>query len=236
MDIKKQSWVVGLGSWVLRVLLVAGIFVLPITHPSRLTTALASVRQEVYVTGTVYSFGGYEFSKGLRFEVTEPGYVELGRIVIDGLYNGEYPWTMRAYTDNTHFSGLAGAVYQPKPAGAVSTTGQYVIPLEIHAPHFGLDVWKRIPDLGEPNPKPYQYSTSPGEHPDITDCIVMGIDPRNADWVRGPDGLLFTKDDVQLGTYLEETPYELLIRGDFSQASAQGTYETFIYFETLPAP
>ena len=98
--------------------------------------------------------------------MTKPGQQEIGKIVVDGLYNGEYPWIMRAYTD----------------------------------------------------------------------CVLMGIDPRNGSWVTGPDGLLYTADDNFLGDLTVATPFELLLQANIPAAAVQGEYDAVLYIEISPAP
>ena len=198
--------------------------------------ALAAVKQEVYVTGTVQSFGGYTVSEGIEFTIPEPGKKVLGKILVEGQYNGPYPWIMRLYTDNLHFAGVAGTIHRPGPAGLVSQDGQFVIPLEVNSPALGEGVWRRVPDLNEPGYRPYQPSSEPTEAVAYTDCIVMGIDPRNAAWVAGPDGVLFTDDDNPLGDVTAKTPFELTLRVDVSPQAVQGSYEATLYIEIVPAP
>ncbi len=195
----------------------------------------ATTRQEVYVTGTVESFGGYTFSEAVPFTAAQPGQVEIGKIVVDGIYNGEYPWILRVYTDNLHFSGVAGAIVRPSPAGLVSKDGRFSLPLEINSPAFGQDVWRKIPDLNDPDYIPYQPNPEPGQ-PLHNDCILMAVDPRNANWVAGPDALLFTEDDNLLGDITAKTPYDLTLRTRVSSAAVQGDYDTILYFEIIPAP
>ncbi len=201
-----------------------------------LTAALGAVKQEVYVTGTVDSFGGYTFnSSPVQFTVESPGQKEIGSITVDGLYNGEYPWVMRVYTDNLHYAGVGGAIQRGSPAGLISEEGQSAIPIEILSPTFDPGAWRRVPDLNEPGYRPYHPSPEPGE-PTYTDCVVMGIDPRNAAWVAGPDRILFTDDDDAIGNWTVETPFELALRADVPPTAAKGRYEAFLYIEIQPAP
>ena len=204
-------------------------------HGLCLTAAFAAVKQEVYLTGTVQSFGGYVFTEGIHFSLKEPGMHEIGNIVVEGHYNGEYPWIMRVYTDNLHFSGVGGAVRYPGAGGLVSKDGRFIVPLQIQSPALGEDVWRRIPDINDPDYIPYRPSAEPGEV-DYTDCIVMAIDPRNASWVAGPDGLLFTDDDNLLGDLTAKTPFELALRTEATSTTVQGDYDGFLYIEIVPAP
>ena len=199
--------------------------------------ARASQQQEVYVVGHVQPFGGYSFTESVSFDITAPGEQEIGRIVVDGLYNGEYPWIMRAYTDNLHFAGITGAVRSPSSAGLVSKDGLYVISLSIHSPAYGPNVWRRIPDLNESGYLPYEPEPLPGETTAaITECVLMGIDPRNGNWVAGPDGLLYTQDDNLLGDNTVATPFELILQANVPPAAVQGEYEAVLYIEISPAP
>ncbi len=195
----------------------------------------ASTQQQVYVTGHVQPFGGYQLTESVSFEISAPGEQPIGSIIVDGLYNGAYPWIMRAYTDNLHFAGVTGGVRQPSPAGLVSKDGLYVIPLFINSPSYGPNVWRRVPDLSEPGYKPYEPEPLPGETA-YTDCVVMGIDPRNGNWVAGPDGLLYTSDDNLLGDNTVGTPFELMLQANVPQSAVQGEYEAVLYLEISPAP
>ncbi|MBI3317551.1 MAG: hypothetical protein HYZ90_00155 [Candidatus Omnitrophica bacterium] len=201
-----------------------------------LDTAFAAVKQEVYITGSVQSFPGYTFTQAVRFLATEPGEKEIGVILVEGVYNGGYPWIMRAYTDNLHFAGVGGALRRNSPAGLVSKDGQFNLPLEINCPSFGEGVWRRVPDLSEPDYAAYRPSPEPTQVFPYADCVLMGIDPRNAPWVVGPDGLLFTEDDNLLGDITVETPFELKLRTHVSRSSVQATYEGVLYIEIIPAP
>ena len=201
-----------------------------------LPPALASVQQEVYITGHVQSFGGYTFTDAVSFDIQEPGKQEVGRIVVDGLYNGEYPWIMRAYTDNLRYSGIAGGVGQPSPVGLVSKDGAYAIPLFLNTPNLGEDAWRRIPDLNERDYSPYQADPDPGTEAAYTDLIVMGVDPRNGSWVAGPDGLVQTHDDNPLGDITIKTPFEMVLRADVKPTTPRAEYETTLYLEIVPAP
>jgi len=201
-----------------------------------LTPAFASVKQEVYVTGSVGSFGGYALTPGVRFLIEEPGVKELEPITVNGLYNGEYPWVMRIYTDNLHFGGIAGAIRRPNPDGLVSEDGRFSIPIEVNCPNFGLGVWRRIPDLNEPNYIPYHPVADPKEGAPYSDVILMGIDPRNAAWVAGPDGAMSTEDDNDLGDNTLPTPFSILLRVNVPPTGVQGNYNAYIYVEIVPAP
>ena len=64
----------------------------------------------------------------------------------------------------------------------------------------------------------------------------MGIDPRNAPWVAGQDGILFTDDDNILGDTTVKTPFELTLRAVIPSSAAEGTYEAILYIEIVPAP
>lgn len=201
-----------------------------------LLPALGSVQQEVYVTGHVQSFGGYTFTEAVSFVIEEPGEQVVGVIVVDGLYNGEYPWIMRVYTDNLRFAGIAGAVGQASPAGLISKDGAYSIPLLLHTPNLGEDDWSRIPDVNDPDYSPYQPEPDPGAEATTTDLVVMGIDPRNGAWVAGPDGVAQTSDDNPLGDITIGTPFEMVLRADVAPTTPRAEYETILYVEIVPAP
>ena len=201
----------------------------------QLSSAFASVKQEVYLRGTVASFGGYTFSESVKFTITKPGEQDLGEITVDGIYNGEYPWIMRVYTDNLNFGGVIGVGRQPIPSGMISKDGRFSIPIEIHCPNFGPNVWQPVPDINNPIYRPYQPVKEVGKE-DHTECILMGIDPRNATWVAGADGLLFTQDDNLLGDTTAATPFELSLRANVLPNSVQGEYEGKIFIEIVAAP
>lgn len=195
-----------------------------------------AARQHIYVTGAVQPFGSYTVTPSLTFEIREPGVQELGIITVEGLYNGEYPWILRMYTENLRYAGVGGALRRPSPAGLVSTDGQAVIPLEAHSPPFGADVWRRIPDLLEEPYHPYRASEDPNAPDDYSDCIVLGIDPRHAPWVSGADHELFTSDDNVLGDMTMPTPFAITVRARVEAAAVRGAYETVLYLELVPAP
>lgn len=199
-------------------------------------SALASTQQEVYITGHVQSFGGYTVTEGISFVIEEPGEQEIGPLVMEGLYNGEYPWVMRIYTDNLRFAGIAGAVSPPSPAGLVSKDGAYAIPLFIHFPNLGKDGWRRIPDINERDYRPYRVEPDPGVEAGYSDLVVMGVDPRNGAWVAGQDGLVQTLDDNPLGDTTVETPFEMFLRADVSPSAPRVEYETTLYLEIVAAP
>ncbi|MBI3322427.1 MAG: hypothetical protein HYZ94_01960 [Candidatus Omnitrophica bacterium] len=211
-------------------------FSLFLSLPFSSSPASATTQQEVYVTGHVQSFGGYTFSEGFSFEIQEPGEQEIGAIVVDGLYNGEYPWILRVYTDNLRFAGIAGAASPAPSAGLVSKDGAYSLPLFIHTPNLGEAGWRRVPDLNEKNYVPYQPDPDPGVEAAYTDCVVMGVDPRNGAWAAGPDGLVQTLDDNPLGDITMETPFEMVVRADVPPTAPRVEYETTLYLEIIPAP
>ncbi len=182
------------------------------------------------------SFGGYTFSRVVEFEVTEAGSQEVGQILVEGIYNGEYPWILRAYTDNTQFTGTAGLGHRESAQGLVSRNGQFTLPIDINTPNFGAGVWRRLPDLNDPGYRPYAPSSDPVDPVYHTDCILMGIDPRNAVWVAGPDGTLFTDDDNPLGDTTVKTPFEMTLRCEISEKAVKGIYEGYLYVEIVPAP
>lgn len=204
-----------------KILVILAVFSIPSPFTFHPSPILAAVQQEVTLTGHVQPFGGYAATESVEFEIRQPGKQEIGRIAIDGLYNGEYPWILRVYTDNLHFSGVGGAVRSPSPAGLVSSDGQFVIPLSITCPNFGPGEWRRVPDLGEDS---------------YADCILMGIDPRNGPWVAGPDGLLYTADDNLLGDITIKTPFEVVLQADVPASAARGLYDTTLYLEIVAAP
>ena len=193
-------------------------------------------RQQVYVSGTIQSFGSYTLTSALSFTISGPGLQELGTITVDGLYNGEYPWVMRMYTENVQYAGVGGSIRRGSPAGLVSKDGLYVIPIEVHCPNFGPDGWRRVPDALEDPYVPYRPSDNPTDYGQHSDCVIMGIDPRNAPWVAGPDHQLFTGDDNVLGDITIATPFQITVRAQVDPKAVQGQYDALLYVEIVPAP
>ncbi len=202
--------------------------------PAVVSFSWATTRQEIHIAGTVESFGGYVFTPSLHFAVAEPGAQEIGKISARGIYNGEYPWIMRVYTDNLHFSGVAGAVHRSSPGGLVSRDGQFAIPLEIKLPVQDAH-WRQVPDINDPDYVPYAPAREPGLVA-YTDYVIMGIDPRNANWVAGPDQKLFTEDDNTIGDATFPTPFEIALRAEVPPHAAQGQYDGYLYIEIVPSP
>ena len=192
-------------------------------------------KTEVKTLGVVPSFGTYSFKGSLNFTIPKPGKFEIGKVTVFGTYNGAYPWIMRIYTDNTNFMPVAGSLTAKSKAGLISEDGQFTIPLEISCPNFGKNVWAHIPDINDKGYKPYRPSKDPGigEH---TDRIIMGIDPRNADWVSGSDRTLFTEDDNPLGDITLGTPFDIKFAAYFDEKSVKGNYTSNLYIELIPAP
>ena len=199
-------------------------------------TSLAyATRTEINARATVPSFGTYSFEGILSGDVKKPGDCQLGAITVKGTYNGPYPWIMRIYTDNLNYKGIGGAFGQESPAGLVSKDGKYTLPLTASCPNWGEDEWLRIPDLNDPEYKPYSppSQVNTGTH---TERIIMGIDPRNVDWVSGPDRVLFTPDDNIIGDILMESPFEIKFKTTVGPNTPIGDYEGRIYIEILPSP
>jgi hypothetical protein len=192
-------------------------------------------KTEIKTLGTVPSFGTYSFKGSLNFTIPKQGKFEIGKITVLGTYNGPYPWIMRIYTDNTNFMPLAGSLANRSKAGLISEDGQFTIPLEISCPNFGKNVWAPVPDINDEGYTPYCPSKEPGigTH---TDRIIMGIDPRNADWVCGSDRTLFTEDDNPLGDITLGTPFDIKFAAYFDEKSVKGNYTSNLYIELIPAP
>ena len=191
-------------------------------------------RNIIPVTGKVNSFGTYSYIGKLEFDITNPGEQEIGTLTVEGTYNGEYPWIMRIYTDNTNYTGIAGARKQ-SPAGLVSTDGRFVVPLLVNAPNIGISQYKAVPDINQTDYKPYKSNTQE-TIADYTDCIIMGIDPRNEIWVAGEDGNLFNKDDNLLGDMTTATPFDIKFKGDFNERTVASNYTANLYIEIVSCP
>lgn len=197
--------------------------------------AYASSKTEITARATVLSFGTYSFEGILAGEIREPGIRELGTLTVRGVYNGPYPWIMRIYTDNLNYKGVGGGFESESLAGLVSQDGKYSLPLEANCLNWGPEEWLRIPDLNEDGYTAYSPPKNVGS-PTHTERIIMGIDPRNADWVSGRDRILFTADDNYLGDISLETPFDIKLRTKVAPNTPVGNYEGRIYIEIVPAP
>jgi len=185
--------------------------------------------------GKVNSFGTYSFLGKLDFDIKNPGEQDLGTITIEGTYNGEYPWIMRVYTDNTNYTGIAGAAMQQNPAGLISTDGRFSIPLLIDAPIMRLAGYRVIPDINQINYKPYMPDKLNRAMP-YTDCIIMAIDPRNEVWVAGENGILFDSDDNVSGDMTFATPVEIKFKANFDEKAVASNYTANLYIEIVTCP
>ena len=194
-----------------------------------------AARTEIKTAGTVPSFGTYSFKGSLAFKIPKPGKYELGTVTVLGTYNGPYPWIMRIYTDNTNFMPVAGTIKPASRAGLISEDGQSTIPLEVNCPNFGKDIWAAVPDINDESYKPYSPPKEVGTA-DYTECIIMGIDPRNADWVSGNDRVLFTEDDNPLGDITLSTPFTMRFSAYVDEKSIKGNYSVNLYIELIAAP
>ena len=194
-----------------------------------------ATRTEIVARATVLSFGTYSFEGALGGDARKPGLDELGTITVKGTYNGSYPWVMRIYTDNLKYKGIGGGLGSLSPAGLVSKDGKYVLPLEANCINWGPEEWLRIPDLNDPGYKSYSPPTNVDARAH-TERIIIGIDPRNANWVSGPDRVLFNADDNLLGDITLETPFDIKLRTKIGPNTPIGNYEGRIYIEIVPAP
>lgn len=210
------------------------LFLYPIPHTLYPNICFAS-KTEVKTIGTVPSFGTYSIKGSLNFRVPKPGKFEIGKITVLGTYNGPYPWIMRIYTDNTNYMPVAGTLGSRSRAGLISADGQFTIPIEVNYPNLGPGVWASIPDINDADYKPYKPAKEVGIA-DYTDRIIMGIDPRNGDWVSGTDRAIFTDDDNPLGDITMATPFEIKFSAYFDEKTTKGNYTSNIYIELVPAP
>jgi len=209
--------------------------ILMLTVNLLLAPPIYASRTEIAARATVLSFGTYSFEGILAGDIRKPGICELGVVTVKGTYNGPYPWVMRIYTDNVNYIGTGGGFGMESPAGLVSKDGKYTLPLKANCLNWGEEEWLRIPDLNDIGYKPY---SPPAEVETGTsaDRIIIGIDPRNADWVSGPDRVLFNADDNVLGDITLETPFDIKFRTNVGPNTPVGDYEGRIYIEILPAP
>lgn len=193
-------------------------------------------RVRIPATAKVNSFGTYSYIGKLDFEVKFPGNdQEVGNITVEGAYNGEYPWIMRIYTDNTNYTGIAGAARPQSPAGLVSSDGRFAIPLSVNTPNMGASRYEIIPDINQLGYKTYVPDKLNGP-PQHTECIIMAIDPRNELWVTGGNGVLFDKDDNTLGDITLPTPFDLKFRCDFDERTVAANYTANLYIELVACP
>lgn len=197
-------------------------------------TCLAN-RAIIPTRGKVNSFGTYSFIGKLDFDVKKPGEQEIGKIVIEGTYNGEYPWIMRVYTDNTNYTGIAGATKPLSPAGLVSTDGRFSIPLLIDAPIMMLTNYRAVPDINQAGYKQYIPDKLNRAMP-YTDCVIMGIDPRNEIWVAGENNMLFDNDDNTIGDMTSVTPLEIKFLAKFDEKAVASNYTANLYIEIVTCP
>ncbi len=188
------------------------------------------------VTGKVNSFGAYSYIGKLKFNVTKPGEQEIGQISIEGTYNGEYPWIMRIYTDNTNYTGISGAAGKSNPAGLISTDGRFALPLFANSPNFGIEQYKIVPDINQAGYETYIPDKLDEKISPYTDCIIMANDPRNELWVAGTDGALFTDDDNALGDTTLKTPFIIKFKSIFDARAVTANYTANLYIEIVSCP
>jgi len=192
-------------------------------------------RATIYTSAKVESFGGYIFTGEMESVIQGPGECKIGKIIVDGMYNGEYPWIMRVYTDNSNYAGIAGTLNRLGPAGLVSTDGKFVIPIKLRCPNFAQNEWRNVPDINQAGYRNYLPS-SPKRRNVHSDLVIMGIDPRNAEWVAGPNNILFDADDNILGDITIETPFDIEFKAMFDSKSVKSNYTANIYVEIVPSP
>jgi len=191
-------------------------------------------KSKVLITATVESFGTYSYEGSINAKINQTGSTEIGKITVNGIYNGPYPWYMRIYTDNKNYQGVAGSSGKKIADGLISKDGLYSIRLLVNCPNYD-SAFLRIPDINNPDYKTYMPSSFVGEETH-NERIIMGIDPRNANWVSGPDKILFTDDDDPKGNTTWPTPFDLQFKVESDNSTVQGEYETDLYIEIVPAP
>lgn len=207
---------------------------------------LASTTSEVYISCTIASFGGYRFTGYVTAPADKPGFNEIGYIEVDGAANEPFPWIMRVYTDNKNYQGTAGAIYQEKIPQGLIREGGGSVPLQYRTPNTG-DEWVYVPDINHPDHLDYFAVRDMGPGATIPtgmtrDSVVMGIDPRNAEWVAGRDGILFTDDDNFYGDITIGTPFRIdlgvMMPRNVQQGkkTPQGKYSTKLIFEIISEP
>jgi len=192
-------------------------------------------RATVYTSAKVESFGGYVFSPEMESEITSTGECRVGKITVEGAYNGEYPWIMRVYTDNANYTGIGGSLRKQSPAGLVSSDGRFIVPLKVRCPNYAPSDWRYVPDINQDRYRNY-IPSSPKHRNIYTDVVLMGIDPRNADWVSGSNSILFDADDNILGDTTIETPFDIEFKAYFDSKAVKSNYTANLYIEIVPSP
>ncbi|RJP56369.1 MAG: hypothetical protein C4541_12435 [Candidatus Auribacter fodinae] len=206
----------------------------------------ASVTSEVYISCTVKSFGGYTLKAYITDVVREAGQHNIGYIVVDGACNEPYPWILSVYTDNRKYQGAAGTIHAEKVLQGFIREGGGNIPLMFQTPNTG-DKWVYVPDINDPNYTSYYAIRDLGPGAVIPanttrQQVVLGIDPRNAAWVAGPDGILFTDDDNLYGDTSLPTPFKIMLAVQVPEnvpmgpKSPVGEYKTRLIFEIVTEP
>jgi len=179
----------------------------------------ASVTSEVYISCTVKSFGGYTLKAYITDVVREAGQHNIGYIVVD-------------HSDKI-------------PQGFIREGGGN-IPLMFQTPNTG-DKWVYVPDINDPNYTSYYAIRDLGPGAVIPanttrQQVVVGVDPRNAAWVSGPDGILFTDDDNPYGDTTLPTPFKIMLAVQVPEnvpmgpKSPAGEYKTRLIFEIVTEP
>ncbi|MCD6460437.1 hypothetical protein J7L67_07200 [bacterium] len=209
-------------------------------------TSSANTTSEVYITCSIASFGGYKLKGVISAIANKAGLNEIGYIVVDGACNEPYPWILRVYTDNKNYLQTAGAIKtQEIPQGMIREGGGSV-PLQFKSPNTGEE-WVYIPDINNPNYTSYYAVRDLGagaQLPEtlIRESVICGLDPRNASWVAGHDGILFTDDDNDYGDITIPTPFKIQLAVRLPKGLREtvrtpyGKYSTKLIFEIISEP
>ena len=209
-------------------------------------SVMASTTSEVYISCTVASFGGYVFKGYINAPANKPGENVIGYIDVEGAANEPYPWIMRVYTDNRNYQGTAGAIHQKETPQGLVRQGGGNLPIRFKTPNTG-DEWVYIPDINNENRLSYFAVRDMGPGATIPsgttkDTLLMGIDPRNAEWVAGPDSILFTDDDNLYGDISIGTPFKINLQVILPKDPQEikkipaGKYSTKLIFEIISEP
>lgn len=219
-----------------------------IAHCPRGNDLYASVTSEVYMSCTVKSFGGYTLKAFVTDVIRQPGHQQIGYIVVDGATNEPYPWIMRIYTDNKDYQHLAGSIHagtEKIPQGLIREGGGN-LPLQFQSKNTGEE-WVYVPDINNANYTSYFAIRDLGPGATVSGNVlreqpVVGIDPRNAAWVAGEDGILFTDDDNIYGDITLPTPFRINLAVQVPENVPRGTqspsgeYKTRLIFEIISEP
>lgn len=200
------------------------------------STLFGNTTSEIYISATVASFGGYTLNGVVNAVASTPGRNTIGYIMVDGAANEPYPWIMRIYTDNRDYTQPAGSFYREKLPKGLIKEGGGSLPLLFQTPNTG-EAWVYIPDINDETYQSYFAVRDQGPGAKLPDTltreqVVQGIDPRNAAWVAGQDGILFTDDDNPYGDVTIPTPFKIKLAVDVPKGTPRTKYAPYGKYHT----